>query len=129
MLKVKHCWHYLLQADIIKFFVTRVCQKIQQVDKNRWNSSYWQRNSFYLLNHLRNFHEIFWKDVNYNDKIFRVKFQIAIFYTFLTKKLKKKMSPSTLQYPRSEKLHTVITVISHETWKSLLLHHFSLSAQ
>ena len=31
------------------------------------NSLYWRRNSSYLLNHLRNFNEIFRKDVNFDN--------------------------------------------------------------
>ena len=31
------------------------------------NSQYWQRNSLYLLNDLRNFNEISWKDVTYDN--------------------------------------------------------------
>ena len=36
MLKMKKCWHHLLQVDVIGFFVTRKCQKIQNIDENRW---------------------------------------------------------------------------------------------
>ena len=59
-MKLKKCWHYLLFAVVINFFVTRKCQKIQKVDENR-------RKSFYLPNDLRDFNEIFRKDVTYDN--------------------------------------------------------------
>ena len=37
MLKVKKCWHHLLLADAISFFVTRLCQtpkKMMKIDEN-----------------------------------------------------------------------------------------------
>ena len=36
MLNVKKWWHQLLEADIISFFVTRKCQKIQKLNENQW---------------------------------------------------------------------------------------------
>ena len=45
-------------------FVTRKCQKIRKINEN---SQYWLRKSSYLLNDLRNFNEIFRKDVTYDN--------------------------------------------------------------
>ena len=50
MLKMKKCWHHLLQADVISFFVTRKCQKIQKIDENWWK----------LANIDREIPHIFW---------------------------------------------------------------------
>ena len=33
-LKVKKCCHHLLYDDVISFFVTSKCQKIQKIDEN-----------------------------------------------------------------------------------------------
>ena len=35
MLKVKKCWHHMLQADVASFFVRRKCQKNP---KHQWKS-------------------------------------------------------------------------------------------
>ena len=53
---------YILTSLI--FFATRKCQKIRKTDKNSW---YWRRKSSYLLNKLRNFNDIFRKDVTYDN--------------------------------------------------------------
>ena len=36
MLKVKKCWHHLLYANVISFFVISKCQKLQKIDANWW---------------------------------------------------------------------------------------------
>ena len=33
-LKLKNRWHHQLSADVISFFITRKCQKIQNIDKD-----------------------------------------------------------------------------------------------
>ena len=60
-LKVKHCWLYLLHVDVISFFVTEECQKIQKMAEK------FKKNS-YLLEDLKNFNNIFKKNVTYNIK-------------------------------------------------------------
>ena len=54
----------MLYADIIKSFVTRKCQIIWKIYENKY---YWRRDSSYLLNDLRNFHDILRKDVTYDN--------------------------------------------------------------
>ena len=63
-LKVKKYLHHLLFADVISLFRTRKCQKIREIDEN---SQYSWRKSSFLSNDLRNFHEIFKKDVTYDN--------------------------------------------------------------
>ena len=53
-----------VKCDVISIFVTRKCQKIQIVDENSWQ---WRGKSWYLLNDLKNFNEIFRKDVTYDN--------------------------------------------------------------
>ena len=63
-----------------------------KIDENK-NSSYWQRKSSYLLYDLRNFNEIFRKDVTYDNieshkKQFHHLFRKYIsFHTFLMESL------------------------------------------
>ena len=54
------CQHHLLYADVISLFATRKCQTIPKIDKNSY------RKSLYLENDLRNFNEVFKKDVPYD---------------------------------------------------------------
>ena len=49
MLKVKKCWHHLLWADVISFFVTRWCQKIQKIDENWWKLANFDREFLHIL--------------------------------------------------------------------------------
>ena len=57
------------QSDVISFFVTRKCKKkkMMKIDEN---SFYCKRNSSCVLNKLRNFNEIFRKDVTYDNMKF-----------------------------------------------------------
>ena len=50
MSKVKKCWHHLLLATSLVFFVSRQCQKIEKIDENWWK----------LANVDREFLHIFW---------------------------------------------------------------------
>ena len=58
--RLKKDWRHMLDADVISFFVTRKCQKIQKIDEN---SLFWRRKSSYLLNNLRHWNEFFRKYV------------------------------------------------------------------
>ena len=70
-------------CDAISFFVIRKCQKIQKTDEK---SSYWRRKSSSLLNNLRNFNDIFRKDVTYdNIKILKRGLILSLKNTFLEK--------------------------------------------
>ena len=59
--RLKKCLCHLLHSEVISFFVTRECQKIRKINQNKWCN--WRGKSSYLLNDLRNFKEIFRKDV------------------------------------------------------------------
>ena len=63
-MKIKKCWHHLLYADVISFFVTGKYQKIRKIDENSW---YWRRKSEYLQNNLKGFNETFMKKVTYDN--------------------------------------------------------------
>ena len=54
----------MLYADVISLYVTRKYQQTQIIDEN---GKYWQRKSSYLLKDIRNFDEIFRKDVIYEN--------------------------------------------------------------
>ena len=61
---------HLFCVDIIRFSVTRKCQKIRKIDEN---SKYWRKKSSYLLNDVRNFDEILrkgktWKIIKITKK-------------------------------------------------------------
>ena len=62
--RVKICWHDLLYVTPLSFFVIRKCQKIRKIDGK---SQYWRRKSSYHLKNLRNFNDIFRKDVTYDN--------------------------------------------------------------
>ena len=57
----KSCY-YLIDADVISFFVASTGKKIQKTDKNQ------RRKNSYLLRDLMNFNEVFWKNVTYAIK-------------------------------------------------------------
>ena len=71
---------FVISWDVISFFETRKCQKIEKIEKNRWKYSY-------LLDDLRSFNENCKKDVTY-DNIKSQKnqsFTISLEDTFLKK--------------------------------------------
>ena len=73
MLKMKK----ILTSSVIRFFVTKKWLEIEKLDENWKNSYYWHRISSYLMNDLRNFNEIFRKDVTY-DNIKKQAFTVSL---------------------------------------------------
>ena len=64
----KVCWKWK-NADIIYYkvisqLITGKCQKVQNIYESSW---YWKRNFSYLLNNMRNFNDIFRKDVTHDN--------------------------------------------------------------
>ena len=58
---------FFLHVGVISFFVTKKCQKIRKIDEN---SLYWRRKYLHVLNDLKNFSEIFRRNVTcHNIKV------------------------------------------------------------
>ena len=63
-LKVKICWYHGLYADVISFFITKRCQKVQTINENL---QYWRRKCLYPPNDIKNFNKILRKRVTYDN--------------------------------------------------------------